>query len=232
MEPFLQARKSGRLIFDFSIMLSCVNEKSQNKKILDFVCGSCWISEWLCRCGYDVTSFDINEDSSRYLGTRVACDSRINKESIRFVCGDGHKMPFEDNAFSNICCFDSLHHMHDYNRVISEFYRILEDGGRIIFVEPGSMHSKSKETVEFVKKYKKDDPSWIERDVELKEIHDIALSVGFNGMTIKPFLFPEQVEYSFNDWFHFNDNIAGQQNYIKNLVDFNNKCRVIFCLEK
>jgi ubiquinone/menaquinone biosynthesis C-methylase UbiE len=182
--------------------------------------------------GFDVTSFDISQDALRVGKIRFLMDRRFDKSRISFLAGDGHSMPFSDETFLKVCCFDTLHHISDYNKVISEFHRILILGGRVIFVEPGSEHSKSKETIEFIKEHKSNDPEWIEKDIILSEIYKISKNAGFKSMIIKPFILPSQIEYTIHDWFNFKNNKTGKENYINNLIEFNNKSRVIFYLEK
>jgi SAM-dependent methyltransferase len=232
-EPFGAGRGSFRLLFDFSIMISCLKDDLKNYKILDFGTGTSWIAEWLNRMGYEVVAFDINMDLSRICQRRVACDKRLNPNLIHFQCGDGHEMPFKTSTFAHICCFDSLHHMHDYHKVLSEFYRVLIPGGRAIFVEPGAKHSTSKETIEFIKKCKKDDPTWIERDVVLEEIYQISQKCGFSQMIIRPSLLPDLREYDFHTWqkFREGDQIleAGYLNWLK---AFNYDSRIVFYLDK
>jgi ubiquinone/menaquinone biosynthesis C-methylase UbiE len=214
-------------------MFSCLKDRPDNLKVLDFGAGTGWISEWLNRMGYEVTAFDINEDLPRIGQMRVECDKRVNPDQIHFQCGDGHNMPFEDNTFGHICCFDSLHHMHNYAKVLSEYYRVLTPGGRAIFVEPGAKHSTSKETVEFIEKHKKNDPTWIERDVVLEEIYQIARECGFGQLTIRPVLFPHLREYDFDAWQRFR---KGDQHleadYVNWLKVFNYDSHLSFYLDK
>ncbi len=69
-----------------------------------------------------------------------------NASNKRTFVSDGHAMDsVEDNFFSNIVCFDSSHHMYDFERTFRELFRVLVPGGRAVFVEPGSKHSTSKE---------------------------------------------------------------------------------------
>jgi ubiquinone/menaquinone biosynthesis C-methylase UbiE len=116
-------------------------ETERNKTILDFGCGSAWLSELLVRQGFRTMSFDIHDDLERIIRLRKAADIRLDAKNWEFIQGDAHDMPFANSCFSQVCCYDSLHHMHDYLKVFKEFYRVTKKGGRIIFVEPGARHS-------------------------------------------------------------------------------------------
>ena len=232
-EPFSVGRAAFRLLFDFSIMISCLKGGLENQRILDVGAGTGWIAEWLNRMGYDVIALDLNKDSSRFCRMRVACDQRVNPNLIHFQCGDAHDMPYKTSSFGHICCFDTLHHMRDYSKVLSEFYRVLIPDGRAIFVEPGAKHSSSKETIEFIEKYKNADPTWMERDVVMEEINRIAIECGFSDMTIRPALTPDLREYDLALWQKFRQ---GDQtlatDYLDWLKQFNYDSRVIFYLDK
>lgn len=52
------------------------------------------------------------------------------------ACFDAHKIPFEDQAFSNIVMIDVLHHLNDPLAFLDEAYRALEPGGRLALLEP------------------------------------------------------------------------------------------------
>jgi SAM-dependent methyltransferase len=114
---------------------------------------------------------------------------------------------FETMPWANILCFDSLHHMHDYDAAFSEFHRTLRPGGRCIFVEPGARHSTSPETIAFVEAQKTHDPTWIERNVVLKEIDEISRRAGFSdGIQVVPvpLMLPAVIEsHSVDQWERF-----------------------------
>ncbi len=110
---------------DLGAMISLLNPEMLSRPILDFGAGSCWITESIDKMGYEVTAFDIHTDLA-------GCTSLIN-----YKTGDGHAMPFASDSFGHLLCYDTLHHMHDYGKVFSEFSRVLHPGGRAVFVEPG-----------------------------------------------------------------------------------------------
>ena len=107
-------------------------------------------------------------------------------------------------------------------------------GGRGIFVEPGARHSTSPETVAFLET-KKHDPSWIERDVVLEEIDQIARAAGFtSGLCIVPMphsLAPQA--YSMEAWSLFRDGDELERLRLTDqLASLNYWDRVIFYFDK
>lgn len=189
-EPFNgKGRNAGRLLHDFGAMLSLLNPDMLASPTLDFGAGSCWITESLAKMGQEVVAFDIHANLGPCIAGRVKSDARIDPALIKHQQGDGHDMPFPNGTFGHLLCYDTLHHMHDYGTVFKEFSRVLKPLGRAIFVEPGAIHSKSPETVAFMKTMTHD-PSWIERDVVLEEINRCALNAGFDELTIVPMQHP------------------------------------------
>jgi ubiquinone/menaquinone biosynthesis C-methylase UbiE len=233
-EPFARGgRQAARLVFDFGAMLSCFCPDFPNRRVLDFCAGTGWISEWLNRLGYQVTAIDINADGANCLRLRAELDGRVDPANIEFQHADGHALPFEDGRFGHVCSFDSLHHMHDYRKSLSELARVLAAGGRAVFVEPGARHSRSPETLAFIEQYKKDDPTWIERDVVLEEIAAIAHASGFADLYIRPMLLPTMIEYPLSSWQQFRQGHEQlQQQYLEVFTRFSYDDHLVFFLQK
>lgn len=233
-EPFNPDRDPARMLFDFGAMLSCLTAlESGNRRVLDFCAGSGWIAEFLNRMGYDVSAVDLNADGGAVLGLRARCDERVDASAIAFSHGDGHALPYADGFFGHLCCFDSLHHMHDYARTLREMARVLEPGGRAVFVEPGAMHSRSPATIAFIRAHKSDDPTWIERDVVIEEIDGLAREAGFEGLVIRPHLPAGLIEYPLPLWQKFragHEGLASQ--YLAALRSVNYDERVVFYLQR
>lgn len=234
-EPFTAGRAAPRLLFDFSVMASLMNPSELEWPILDFGAGSGWVSEFCARLGFQTIAFDIHGKLQACLEDRAKADCRIDEHLLSFAHGDGHTMPFKSNVFGHLLCYDTLHHMHSYSKVFSEFFRVLRKGGRGIFVEPGANHSTSPETMAFVEAQKQNDPSWIERDVVLEEIDQIVRDVGFKGgLSVVPMPHPLALQvYSMDDWSEFR---AGDTNLRLRLTDqlasLNYFDRVIFYVDK
>ncbi len=233
-EPFARdGRQTARLVFDFGAMLSCFRADLPNRRVLDFCTGTGWISEWLNRLGYEVSAIDINGDAGNCLRLRAELDGRVDPTNIVFHRADGHALPFEGGVFGHVCSFDSLHHMHDYPKSISELARVLAPGGRAVFVEPGARHSRSPETRAFIEQYKKDDPTWIERDVVLEEIATIARTCGFADLYIRPMLLPTMIEYPLSMWQQFRQGHERlQQDYLDVFRRFSYDDHLVFFLQK
>jgi SAM-dependent methyltransferase len=234
-EPFGVGRDAARLLFDFAVMLSAFADH-ENNRVLDFACGTGWISEFLCRAGFDVTGVDIDANAEAAFSKRLQADKRITPSRFRFQPADGHRLPFNDGMFGHLVCFDSLHHMADYRKVFSEMFRVLDRRGRAIFVEPGAKHSSSKPTRKFVQKYKKDDPTWLEKDVVLEEVFASATEVGFRDAKTLPHLLPNMKVYGMEEWIGF---VKARKvdarlgiDYLADLATLNYDARVIFYLQK
>jgi SAM-dependent methyltransferase len=232
-EPFQNGRETGRLLHDLGAMLSLLNPEMLSLPVLDFGAGSGWITETIAKMGLQVTAFDIHGDLEGCIAGRTSADARIDPSLITIATGDGHHMPFDDETFGHLLCYDTLHHMHDYDRVFAEFARVLKLGGRAIFVEPGAEHSRSPETIAFLNS-KVHDLTWIERDVVLEEISGCARSVGLSDLSIYPNQHPiAPIVYSLRDWLRFRrGNLGLRWKFSKAMAGRNYNDRIIFYADK
>ncbi|HSM82957.1 MAG TPA: class I SAM-dependent methyltransferase [Nodosilinea sp.] len=239
IEPFGVPRSLPRMLFDFAILTACITPNNPELPLLDFGAGTGWITELLGRMGKRVVAFDIHNDLEVCLQNRIAADRRLVSQHIGFEQGDGHQMPFADGSFSNLLCYDTLHHMHSYPKVFGEFFRVLAPGGRAIFVEPGARHSQSPATIAFLEQQKAHDPTWIERDVVLEEIDEIARQAGLTGLTVVPIPHPDNlVTFDVENWQQFrnvvpsSERTMARERFCDHLGYTNYNDRVVFYTER
>jgi len=65
-----------------------------------------------------------------------AISSDIDKCDWLDMNFDAHKMPFENNSLSNIVMIDVLHHLYNPVLFLNEAFRVLNNKGRVIMLEP------------------------------------------------------------------------------------------------
>jgi len=86
---------------------------------------------------------------SEFGGQGIALDiARTPLEKTRFfakyfklqkipiaVCADAHSLPFPNNTFPFVFCYQTLHHFPNPFPIVSEIYRVLKPGGYFFFAE-------------------------------------------------------------------------------------------------
>jgi ubiquinone/menaquinone biosynthesis C-methylase UbiE len=217
-----------RYIMDFSVLLQAADCRIGDL-VLDYAAGSGWVTEWLYRLGFRVVSLDISSDLLRVGRERLGCDTRIEKIfPAFFVAGDCERLPFPDNAFDGVICFNSLHHMPDYTVALREIHRVLKNGRKAAFSEPGTRHTVSPEAVREMELY-----GVLERDLDVREIAGLAENIGFSEMDLKPFIYTEHLDYDRRKWEAFlRKEPPVIDDYVGRLIDFLITVHTVFTLRK
>lgn len=89
-------------------------------------------------CGQSPYKFLLNEAETEYKGIDVKEATEfdyINKDVIFF---DGKNIPFNDDTFDGIICTEVLEHVHEYQSLINELYRVAKPGAKGIITIPFS----------------------------------------------------------------------------------------------
>jgi len=174
-------------IQDFALLLAHA-DCTPNSRILELGCGSGWTTEWLARLGFKVTALDINADMLELGRERMAACKRAFPEtpmSAEFVTGDAEELDFEDESFDAVCCVNSLHHIPDIPKALTEIHRVLKKGGRFLFFEPGEGHAESE-----VSKREMEEHGVTEKDIIIDELAGWAEAAGFVLFALVPSLDP------------------------------------------
>jgi len=104
-------------------------KSSKPGKILDIPCGDGWLKNELIGKGWD------------YHGADLFTSPDIKA----FTVGDLNKeLPFEDQSYDYIVCFEGLEHIENYHLAIREFHRILKEDGQLLISTPNILNVKSR----------------------------------------------------------------------------------------
>ena len=111
-----------------------------NNIILDVACGTGDISfEIEKKYSTIVTGLDISPNMIK-IAKNKSKKRGLNK--INFIVGDAEDLPMENNSIDKITISYGFRNISNYDKALSEFYRVLKPGGKLGILEFSSPHSK------------------------------------------------------------------------------------------
>ena len=108
----------------------------ENDKVLDLCCGTGKMIELECRAvGVNtvVIGLDFNKDMINEGYKKL--NQSLNNYKFNLIEGDAMNLPFEDNSFQCITIAFGLRNVPDKIKAISEMYRVLKPGGKVVCLE-------------------------------------------------------------------------------------------------
>lgn len=146
-------------------------------RIVEFGCGTGWLSLALAQRGYAVLGVDISEDAVTH--ARAARDAR-GLPHADFVASDYESfvatVPFDYAIFH-----DSLHHAEDEKAALACAWRALVPDGATITLEPGVGHHDAAGSQHAIREY-----GVHEKDMPPRHIIRLAREVGFRRWLALP----------------------------------------------
>jgi 2-polyprenyl-3-methyl-5-hydroxy-6-metoxy-1,4-benzoquinol methylase len=124
-----------------------------NKVVLDIACGSGYGSAILATHAKKVTGIDVDKDAVEYAKANYL-SSKIN-----FTHGDASDIPMSDKSVDVIISYETVEHVKDYKKFISETKRVLKKDGVLVistpnektFYDDNPFHKHEFEFMEFLK---------------------------------------------------------------------------------
>lgn len=160
--------------------------------VLDFGCGTCWMSEFLNKMGMHVVALDVSQTALDIGREMLAMDRRINPElSIRLMKYDSHRIPLEDASVDRVLCFGAFHHVPNKIEVMREIHRVMKPDSIFGLGDAGIDYDTIPQSV-----FERETWGVLEDNLHLEELQQIGKSVGFDEMYLT--LAPEP-----NYWFPF-----------------------------
>lgn len=102
----------------------------RDKCILDIACGVGYGSECLLKGGASlVVGVDISKEAVLYAKTYY-------DTNLIFLRGDAAMLPFPNNYFDVVVSFETIEHIHYYEKYLTEVTRVLNGGGLFIVSTP------------------------------------------------------------------------------------------------
>jgi len=103
------------------------------KRVLEYGCGTGWMTLELVLMGADVESFDISSEAVRR--THELLQRRVGYGTYNIREMPAEKLSYDDNEFDLVVGFAILHHLQ-LDKAIPEMLRVLKKGGGAYFAEP------------------------------------------------------------------------------------------------
>lgn len=169
----LSTEKSRVEISIFTGMLASL-PRGPGSTILDLGAGACWISEWLQKLHYKTISLDICHDMLRIGKQRLQPQSRL-------CVADMTAIPLANETVDAAMCYGALHHVPNWQRALSEIYRVLRPGGVLILQEPGKGHSRQTESITQMQQF-----GVLEQDMPPSTLRRACRQAGFSHVIIRP----------------------------------------------
>ncbi|OAA92382.1 bifunctional demethylmenaquinone methyltransferase/2-methoxy-6-polyprenyl-1,4-benzoquinol methylase UbiE [Clostridium ljungdahlii] len=107
-----------------------------DSKVLDLCCGTGQMINYACRKvgkNTEVIGLDFNQEMIDVGYKRL--NQNIKAYNFKLIKGNVLELPFEDNSFHCVTIAFGLRNVKDKNRALSEMYRVLRPGGKLVCLE-------------------------------------------------------------------------------------------------
>jgi ubiquinone/menaquinone biosynthesis C-methylase UbiE len=106
---------------------------TKGKIVLDIASGSGYGTKLLSESAKFVYGVDVNETAINYSKKNYAA------KNIEYLTGDGESIPLEDNSVDVVVTFETIEHIKDYKKFMTEVKRVLKDDGLAIISTPNDI---------------------------------------------------------------------------------------------
>ncbi len=108
------------------------------KKILDIACGEGYGTLLLSLKAKHITGADINEETIK------KAVIKYKRDNLNFIHSEIINLPFPEQSFDTITCFETIEHTINHQEVIKELKRVLKNDGVLIISTPDKKNYSEK----------------------------------------------------------------------------------------
>jgi ubiquinone/menaquinone biosynthesis C-methylase UbiE len=109
-------------------------DRVEDKRVLDCGAGEGYGPALLAEQAALVVGLDYSLEAVSY-----ARDKYRSADRLRFLQGNASQLPFADDSFDALCCFQVLEHLEDGPGFLFEAHRVLKPGGELILTTPNRL---------------------------------------------------------------------------------------------
>ena len=146
-------------------------------RIVEFGCGTGWLSLLFAERGYEVVGVDISSDAIM-LAEQFRAERQL--AGVSFRVADYEEVRIDPPA-DYVIFHDALHHAESEGAAMRAAHAALAPGGMVICIEPGDGHSRAASSVRAVKEY-----GVHEKDMPPRTIIRHARAAGFRRHVVLP----------------------------------------------
>jgi SAM-dependent methyltransferase len=154
---------------------------SSDSQVLEIGCGTAIFTEKVYhKTKAKITAIDISGD--------LLVQARQKLPEVTFLLDNAMSLSLDDNSFDVVFGSSILHHL-DFEKSLSEMFRVLKPGGILIFAEPNMINPQIfiQKNVPFIKKWMGDSPD--ETAIVRWKLADLLQKLNFEEINIFPYDF-------------------------------------------
>jgi ubiquinone/menaquinone biosynthesis C-methylase UbiE len=130
IERIIPEETKGALLVSHIKRYSFAKQFCEDKIVLDAACGVGYGSHYIAEVAQKVIGVDISKQAIAY------AKSHYQKENVVFRVMDIHNLEFPDSYFDLVCSFETIEHIDEIKKFLSEVKRVLKRNGKFIVSTP------------------------------------------------------------------------------------------------
>lgn len=133
-ERMVPAHHKGKLVYgEHIVRYEALKDLVKDKVVLDLASGSGFGTNIISKAAKTVFGIDNNAEAISY------SKSNYSSSNTKFIQGDATAIPLEDASVDVAVSFETLEHVEEYEKFISELKRVLKPEGLLVLSTPNDI---------------------------------------------------------------------------------------------